>query len=487
MKIPLALILTGLAVFSKLPAAAPETSQAPAGKALVREVDTLVRDLADESFRVREQATREIWEVGEAALPALREAATSADPEQVFRARELIRKIQLHITPDTDPAVIALVERYAKASATEKATLFVKMRTKRAWRQMLKLFAAETRADVREKLQPAVNGIALKAARERLSQGDSEEAREFLEMAPADDEGLLALAEFHRSHGTLDAELQRARAVKGRKSETWQIALQRAAGNLEAARDAAIAAGEVRIAGAMAALAGDPLPWLRDHPGPQADAEPDPVGAAYATVATKRWLGQKVRPADLEPLNRLLAARNPPERLAAMNALFLLGEMNPAQAAFAKSAPLAAFRHFEALERIPEALKALGLDPDRPDYLEWVEKHLQKFPAEDIEDQHEPSQQSEDLVALANFLERRGLHEEAWQAFSGPMAALAEKHSSPFADLLGKLFGNRETLSGAPLLAKRIAATWAGDDEKRWDEVVSAAFGDEEQTKFWWE
>ena len=104
---------------------------------------------------------------------------------------------------------------------------------------MLKLYAAETHAEVREKLRPAVNGIAVKAARERLTKGDAQGAREFLEMAPADAEGLLALAEFHRSHGTLDAELERAKAVKGRKSETWQLALQRAAGNLEAARDAA--------------------------------------------------------------------------------------------------------------------------------------------------------------------------------------------------------------------------------------------------------
>jgi hypothetical protein len=486
MKISLAVILTGLAVAFRLVAAAPETAPAPGDKPQAEDLDTLVRALADDSFRVREKATRDIWELGETALPALQEASTSADPEQVFRARELIRKIQLHITPDTDPAVIALVERFAKASISEKTTLFTKLRGKRAWRQMLKLYAAETRAEVREKLQPAVNGIAIKAARERLYQGDAKEAREFLEMAPADAEGLLALAEFHRSHGTLDAELQLARSVKGRKSDAWQIALQRAAGNCEAARDAALAAGETSIAAAMAALAGDPLPWLRTMPGNSRDAEPDTVGTAYAALAAKRWQGQKSMATDIEPLIRPLGARNTSARLAAMNALFLLGEAGSAEAAFTKSAPLAAFRHFDALEHIPEALKSLGLDPDHPDYPDWIDKHLRKFPADDIENQRGPSDQIEQLVALANFLERKGLHDVAAAAFTPPLTALADKNANRFVDLLAKLFGTRETLSGAPRLARNIGVAWAGDDEKRWDDIVPAAFGDDDQAKEWW-
>ena len=481
------MILAVFAVMVRLSAAVPEAAPTPVAGAMVGGIDSLIGQLADESFRVREKATRDIWELGESALPALREASISNDPEQVYRARELIRKIQLHITPDADPEVTALIEHFGKASLVEKVALFAKLKARHAWRQMLTLYAGETRAEIRAKLQPFIHGIAIKAARERLLKGDAKEAREFLEMAPADTGGLLALAEFHRSHGTLDAELDHARAVKGRKSDAWQTALQRAAGNPEAARDAAIAAGEPRIAAAMAALAGDPLPWLKSVANGRGDVEPDPVAAGYTAAAVRHWRSQSVRPADLEPLIRRLSARNSAERLAAMNALFLLGETATAEAAFVKIAPLPAFRHFEALERIPEALKALGLDPQQPDYKSWVEKHLKKFPADDIEDQHEPSDQLAQVVALANFLERRGLHDAAAAAFSDPLAALAEKNPNRFVDLLVKFFGTRETLSGAPRLARRVALAWAGDDEKRWDDIVAAAFGDDEQATTWWE
>ena len=72
------------------------------GSARPRSWRRWIRELSDESFRVRETATREIWELGESALPALTEAAASQDPEQSYRARDLLRKIQLHITPETD-------------------------------------------------------------------------------------------------------------------------------------------------------------------------------------------------------------------------------------------------------------------------------------------------------------------------------------------------------------------------------------------------
>jgi hypothetical protein len=446
-------------------------------------VEELVRGLGDDSFRVREEASKELWELGEAALPALEEAAESADPEQAIRARDLIRKIQLHITPDTDPTVVDLVQRYAEASAAEKAALLGKMRGKRAWRQMLKLYAAEKDPAVREKLQPMMAAVALKGARERLMKGDSAAAKEFLELAPADVAGLLALAEFHRSHGTLQTELERAKSLPGRKGAAWQLALLRAAGDPAAAREAAVKAGEERLAASLAVLAGDPRPWLAAM---QADAELPAPAKIYAEIAGKRWQGAKFRN-ELERLTRLLKSRDPTESGAALNALFLLGEVEIAEPAFTAAQPLAAFRHFEVLERLPEAMQALGLDAEKPDYRAWVEQRLAKLQEEDIGDQHEVSDGASELMALANFLERRGMHDEARAAYQEPLLKLAEDDFNAFADHLSKLFGSRASLSGAPLLARSIAMAWAGEDDQRWEEVIAAAFGDEERIRAWWD
>src|SRR5690606_3682670 len=116
----------------------------------------------------------------EPALNALLEAVDGDDPEAAHRARELVRKIELHLTPDTDPTIIALVERYTKANRNDKPRILGEMRGRRAWRQMLKLYGAETDPEIRANLKRVVEGTAILAARERLLAGDPAGAREFL-------------------------------------------------------------------------------------------------------------------------------------------------------------------------------------------------------------------------------------------------------------------------------------------------------------------
>ncbi len=485
MKFQSVAVITGVSAWVWIAAASPEVGVQVAEKSL----EVLIHDLSDEKFRVREEASRKIWAIGESALGALQEIAVGKDPEQAYRARELIKKIQLHITPDTDPAVATLVERYAKATPNEKLGLFAQMHKRRAWRQILKLYASETNPDLQDRLQRSIEGVAVVAARECLEEGDANGAREFLEMAPADAAGLLALADFHRSQGTLEAELKRAKTLKGVKADAWQLALYRASGNLEAARDAATAAGEVGISAAMSVLLGDPLPWLRKNP---VASDGGAIHKLYNDLAIKRWQGNTIRPADLEPLVRAVNAKDRGERPNGINALFLLGEIELAEAAYVKSAPLEAFTYFESLERVPEAMKALGLDPEKPDYAGWVGKRIDQLTKEeDAEDDSEVSRGTPELMLLANFLERRGLHEQNAEAFLKPLAALAEKDAQVFTDFLATMFGvgasEQDGTEAAPQLARLAAITWAGDDAERWDEVISAAFGGQDEMTALWE
>ena len=477
--------ITGLAGWMTIAAAAPETSSQSGLKAPEKSLAALIEDLSDEKFRVRENASREIWKTGESALPALLEIAAGEDPEQAYRARDLIRKIQLHITPETDPAVMSLVERYAKASPNEKMTLFDQMHKKRAWRQLLKLYASETNPELQSRLLRSVDGVAVIAARECLLDDDAATAREFLEMAPADAPGLLALADFHRSQGSLEAELKRAKTLKGVKADAWQLALYRASGNLEAARDAASAAGEISISVTLSALLGDPLPWLQHHQTGGATLK------SYTELAIRRWQGKALRAADLEPLVHSANSRDRDPRGNAASGLFLLGEARLAEKAYAAHSPIAAFSYFESLERIPEALKAIGLDPENPDYAAWVEKRVTRLSKGDDADQTDESVDARDLVVLADFMERRGLHRPCADAFLKPLAALGEKDADLLTRFLGQLFGGNVTLGreylGAPQVAKQAALAWAGDDAQRWTQVLDIAFGGQDEVVALWD
>jgi hypothetical protein len=66
--------------------------QAPDPRRLEK-IRTLVRQLGDDAFAVREQATAELKDIGAPALPALREAAKDPDREIARRAQECLAKI----------------------------------------------------------------------------------------------------------------------------------------------------------------------------------------------------------------------------------------------------------------------------------------------------------------------------------------------------------------------------------------------------------
>jgi hypothetical protein len=466
--------LAAPAVDDAAPAAAPPT-QPNAEPA----IQALIADLSNESFPVREEASRKLWNLGEVAVDALTQAAAGDDPEVVHRANELLRKIELYITPDTDPSVIALVERYKQAALAERVSLLNAMQEKRAYRQILKLYAAESDSKLRSELQTTVGAIAVFAARERLAEGDGAGARELLELAPAGARNLMALAAFHRANGTLEEELQRAKTSKARGAPAWQLALQRAAGRLDDAQAAAMDAGEPLLAATMAMLAGDPQPWLEYH---NARLPAGPAVDLYTPLALKRWQGKPILKAELEPAIKRLNSRNPSARTLAFSSLFLIGESAAAEPAFVKTSPLDAFVYFEALERVPEALAAIGLDPANPDYAAWATTRFERL----IDEPDDSDVATSELVTIASFLENRGLHEELAKAYDPPLAHLAKKDLDAFTTFLGALFGNRliRTNIVGPLM--RAGTGWAGEDEDRWEELIIAAFGDNDENLACW-
>lgn len=75
-------------------------------------IATLIIELGDEKFQVRETAAQMLWKQGDAAMPALKEALKSPDAEVVSRARFLIERIESGITPDTPAELLQLVDSY---------------------------------------------------------------------------------------------------------------------------------------------------------------------------------------------------------------------------------------------------------------------------------------------------------------------------------------------------------------------------------------
>jgi hypothetical protein len=76
----------------------------PAPAAAAPQVKALIDQLGDAKYDRREDAAKKLKAIGRPALPALKEALTSDDPEIVSRARALIRRIEIRPLPQPDPA-----------------------------------------------------------------------------------------------------------------------------------------------------------------------------------------------------------------------------------------------------------------------------------------------------------------------------------------------------------------------------------------------
>ncbi|MFD0893829.1 hypothetical protein KBB96_10430 [Luteolibacter ambystomatis] len=437
--------------------------------------------LGDDNFRVREEATKKLWGMGAGIVPRLQQALKSPDPEIVKRANFLLRRIDFDITPDTPSEITDLVDRYSRAPQDQRMRLIYDLRQRRAWLQILKLYARETDPAVRLQIRPAVEGAAVFAAREAIVAGKMARARSLLELNPGDSQGLLALADFHRVEGTLKAELAKGQPPAGVGRTLWELALYRVSGDMPMARAAANAAKEENIVASCAVLEGDPLPWLEASEGAEGPAA---LRDIYRNLAEKRWRGNILTSQDMEVFEPYERGGDDGSRWMAANCLFLLGQPQAAETILSKVSPITAFRYYDSMERLPDAFRVLGLDPKRPDFASWIARNFASLG----EDADQPEDKQAELIAVASFLERRGMKKEL-AVYDPLLVKLADNDPDTFLRFLGQLVVplNRADDGKATTLAKRAAIAFAKDDAGRWNDVITHLFSETTSVDEWWE
>ncbi len=89
------------------------------------EIIQLINDLGNPSFRVRQNAQRALLKTGTTALPALREATNSSDPEVLCRVRKLVKALRTHTlyTISRDGRLFRVTVRERSFQTTQLAKL----------------------------------------------------------------------------------------------------------------------------------------------------------------------------------------------------------------------------------------------------------------------------------------------------------------------------------------------------------------------------
>src|SRR5437763_791694 len=79
-----------------------------------------VRQLGADDFSQREEASKKLYEAGEAAEAALQKAAGSDDAEIAHRAADVLEKVKWGLYPEATIEVVKLVKRYQRSNPQNK-------------------------------------------------------------------------------------------------------------------------------------------------------------------------------------------------------------------------------------------------------------------------------------------------------------------------------------------------------------------------------
>jgi tetratricopeptide (TPR) repeat protein len=105
------------------------SAQAAARSIVDQQAERLVQELGDDDYAVREDATTKLIEMGEAALPLLKQAEGSADLEVAWRAEGAARMIRWRVSPELWSTFGDLVEEFEQADPSVRERIVRIMRT----------------------------------------------------------------------------------------------------------------------------------------------------------------------------------------------------------------------------------------------------------------------------------------------------------------------------------------------------------------------
>jgi tetratricopeptide (TPR) repeat protein len=249
------LVLAGLLIATASLCAEPPTKE---------QVARWIKELGDDDFATREQASKSLWQAGSAAESAVFEALKSGDVEVVRRAGALAAKFKWGHYPDTPPAVVERIGRYRVADEAGKQAVIKELFQlgSAGSAAILKIAAAEEK-DVRPRVFEQIARDAVTAVPDLLLEGKLDTLGQFLEISTATGRDSCALdyAAYCAMRGKIDEEItaynERLRSDDPGRARLVLLFLHRTRGDLTSARLAAAKMERPDVEQAILAEAGD--------------------------------------------------------------------------------------------------------------------------------------------------------------------------------------------------------------------------------------
>ena len=205
-------------------------AQASAEEYTPEAIAAAVKRLGSDRYQVREHASDFLWRAGEFARSAVAEAAKSDDREVVFRATELLDKLDTGIRPDTPPEEVALLSRYRYSNPEGRRQILAELRQRNAFPTLLRLLRGERDQQVRAEAMRQILG-ARGAIAQLFVQGRTDEVDRLMEFAALSVDHQEMFAAYLFVTGKLEAKLATLQSARTDIDRLLLARLERLQGN----------------------------------------------------------------------------------------------------------------------------------------------------------------------------------------------------------------------------------------------------------------
>lgn len=246
------LLLVASFLLGALVASSADTTER---KPTPKQIAQWVEQLSDNDFKVREAASKKLWQAGAAAESALEKALASDDREVARRARELLDKFRWGVYPDTPADIVALIHAYQSAAGKSRVEILQKLLDsgEAGLRALRKVSTAEKDVNQRKMLGDVVANKLPTAYLRAVTEGKYESFERLLEFGH---EGKFIGHNLYAAHWLLRGKLSEriahfAARLREHPNDEWLAQalayLHRANGDLIAARKAAEKSGRADL------------------------------------------------------------------------------------------------------------------------------------------------------------------------------------------------------------------------------------------------
>ncbi len=196
-----------------------------------------IEQLGNNDFEARERAAAFLWAAGDDALPQLEEAAFHTDSVVRSQATAVLERVRYGILPTTPPEVAEQLHTYRTGDKPARYEAVQQLLALEDYRSIARLIQIENDDELREKLLTLVSRHPL--APFVIDRKDAL-VEAVLEARGEDSNDVESLAVYATVRGRLPECIARVRQAAGEEPKPFQlrqlVALERAAGNLPAAR-----------------------------------------------------------------------------------------------------------------------------------------------------------------------------------------------------------------------------------------------------------